>query len=111
MHKGGNTTDINNYRGISVLPPLAKIFEKILANQIIFYLNANKILFSGQHGFRPDHSCETALHELITDLNMIRDRNEIGVCLLKLISEKHLTWSTLPYYWLNYFIWVLVINQ
>ena len=32
-------SDLNNYRGISILPPLNKIFEKILATQIRNYLN------------------------------------------------------------------------
>ena len=80
--KGGNASDVNNYRGISVLPPLAKVFEKLLASQILIYLNINKILFNGQHGFRPGHSCESALHEMISDFNSIRDRGEIGLCLL-----------------------------
>ena len=79
IFKKGQTDEINNYRGISVLPPLAKIFEKILATQIIIYLNINKILFCGQHGFRADHSCETALHELLSDLNNIRDNSTTPV--------------------------------
>ena len=77
--KKGNQNDINNYRGISVLPPLAKIFEKILAAQIIDHLNRNNLLFNGQHGFRADHSCETALHELISDMNLIRSVREVGL--------------------------------
>ena len=52
------------------------------ASQILIYLNINKILFNGQHGFRPGHSCESALHEMISDFNSIRDRGEIGLCLL-----------------------------
>ena len=35
--KKGDKKDINNYRGISVLPPIAKIFEKILSTQITAY--------------------------------------------------------------------------
>jgi hypothetical protein len=62
----GVKSDFNNYRGISVLPPIAKLSEKILATQITFYLNLNNILFSGQHGFRNGHSYETALHKLIS---------------------------------------------
>ena len=58
-------TDLNNYRGISVLPPLGKLFEKVLATKIINYFNINNLFFNGQHGFREHHSCETALHELI----------------------------------------------
>ena len=73
--------DVNNYRGISVLPPVAKIFEKLLATQIIIFLNINKILFNGQHGFRSGHSCETALHELLSDLNKIKDKRLIALLL------------------------------
>ena len=73
--------DLNNYRGISVLPPIAKIFEKILATQITIYLNMNKMLFSGQHGFRAAHSCETALHELLSDINSIREKHLIALLL------------------------------
>ena len=75
----GQKNDLNNYRGISVLPPIAKIFEKILASQISIYLSLNKILFAGQHGFRNGHSCETALHELISDLNKNRDSRLINL--------------------------------
>ena len=77
----GDNDDVNNYRGISVLPPIAKIFEKILAAQITIYLKMNNILFNGQHGFRSGHSCETALHELISDLNLNRDKRLISLLL------------------------------
>ena len=77
----GATDDINNYRGISVIPPIAKFFEKILAKQIIEYFNSHKLLFAGQHGFRTDHSCETALHEIISDMNQILSTRLIGLFL------------------------------
>ena len=63
------------------MPPVAKLFEKILATQITIYLNINNILFSGQHGFRSAHSCETALHELLTDLNRAKDKRLIAILL------------------------------
>ena len=34
LHKKGSTMDVNNYRGILILPPIAKLFEKIMAQQI-----------------------------------------------------------------------------
>ena len=77
----GASTDLNSYRGISVLPPIAKLFEKILATQIIIYINLHQILFKGQHGFRNAHSCETALHELLSDINEIRDKRQIALLL------------------------------
>jgi hypothetical protein len=79
--KSADKSNKNNYRGISVLSLIAKLFEKILATQITIYLNVNKILFKGQHGFRSDHSCETALHELLSDLNMAKDKRLIAILL------------------------------
>lgn len=77
----GKRNDINNYRGISVLPPISKIFERLLASQISKYFEVNKIFFAGQHGFRKGFSCETALHELISDINEIRDKKSIALLL------------------------------
>ena len=81
LFKKGNHTDINNYRGISVLPVLAKLFEKLLAQQITDYFSANKLFYTGQHGFRKGHSCETALHELLSDINIARDLKQIVLLL------------------------------
>ena len=30
LHKGGNAQDVNNYRPISILPLLSKIFERVV---------------------------------------------------------------------------------
>ena len=42
--KKGNDHEVNNYRGISVISPFGKILEKVLATQIIEYLNEYNIL-------------------------------------------------------------------
>ena len=81
LQKKGEHSDLNNYRGISVLPPIAKIFEKILATPIIIYLNLNNILHCGQQGLRTGHSCETALHELLTAVNNNKDKRLITLLL------------------------------
>jgi hypothetical protein len=76
-----NPNDVNSYRGISVLPPIAKIFEKILATQIIIYFNTNNLFYPSQHGFRNAHSCESALHEIISEMNEIRSKRLVGLYL------------------------------
>jgi hypothetical protein len=81
LFKKGDRLDMNNYRGISVLPVLAKLFEKLLAEQITSYFIANNLFYSGQHGFRKGHSCETALHELLSELNVARDLKKIVLLL------------------------------
>ena len=58
--KKGIKSDLNNYRPISVIPVVSKIFEKIIYDQLYEYLNDNKLLFDCQSGFRSLHSTLTA---------------------------------------------------
>ena len=48
---------INNYRPVSLLPICGKIFERILYNPLLLYLESNKLLTPHQLGFRPNDSC------------------------------------------------------
>ena len=63
IFKNGNKTDPNNYRPISVISLVAKIFEKLIHDQIYEYLNKNNLLANCQSGFRPQHSTLTAMLE------------------------------------------------
>ena len=72
---------MNNYRGISILPPIAKIFEKILAEQIRIYFEINNLLYFGQHGFRAGHSCETALNQVLSNCFKNLDAKSINLLL------------------------------
>ena len=56
-------SDLNNYRPISVIPGVSKVFEKIVYDQLYQYLNDNKLLSSCQLGFCSLHSTLTALLE------------------------------------------------
>ena len=56
-------SDLNNYRPISVIPVVSKVFEKIIYDQLYQYLNNNKLLSSCQSGFCSLHSTLTALLE------------------------------------------------
>ena len=42
--KKGKKNDPKNYRPISIIPTVAKIFEKIIYDQLCEYLNDNKLL-------------------------------------------------------------------
>ena len=61
--KKGKKNDLNNYRLISVIPTVAKIFEKVVYEQLFSYFNDNNPLTSSQSGFRSFHSTLTALTE------------------------------------------------
>ena len=59
--------DIFNYRPISVLPVVARLFEKLIYEQLYPYRNENNLLFSGQSGFRSHHSVLTSLLHCTND--------------------------------------------
>ena len=63
IFKKGKRDDPNNYRPISVIPTVAKIFEKIAYDQLCDYLNDNNLLTHCQSGFRSLHSTLTTLIE------------------------------------------------
>ena len=63
VFKKGEKSDLNNYRPISVIPVVSKVFEKIVYDQLYQYLNDNQFLSSCQSGFRSLHSTLTALLE------------------------------------------------
>ena len=63
----------SNYRPISILPTVGKIFEKVIYKQLINYLNVNNILSPTQFGFREGHStCDAVtsfLEKIYKNLN------------------------------------------
>ena len=63
VFKKGIKIDLNNYRPISVIPVVSKVFEKMVYDQLYQYLNDNKLLSGCQSGFRSLHSTLTALLE------------------------------------------------
>jgi hypothetical protein len=77
----GALENVNNYRGISVLAIISKLFENILATQILEYFSINKIIYPSQYGFREGHSCEAALHELLSEINSARNKRLITLLL------------------------------
>ena len=83
LYKNGPHDDVNNYRPISILPVMSKILEKHIHDCLSDYLNEHNLLHKTQSGFRPRHSCETAL-TFMTDawLNAIDNSKMVGVVLV-----------------------------
>ena len=61
LFKKGSKADRSNYRPISLLPLLSKVFEKVVLDQTEEFLSLNKILYDYQSGFRKNHSTDTCL--------------------------------------------------
>ena len=61
VYKKSNKADINNYRPISILPLVSKIFEKTIDWQFRKFLEEEGLLSNAQHGLQKSRSCQTAL--------------------------------------------------
>ena len=66
--KNGNSTDLNNYRPISLLNTFSKILESAMHKRILSFLNRNHALSEFQFGFRPNYSTSLAYACLIRKL-------------------------------------------
>ena len=64
IYKEGSRRNMGNYRPISILPILSKVFEKEVFRQIYQYFNVNLLLSKFQSGFRPDYSTLSALIQM-----------------------------------------------
>ena len=78
IHKGGSTTDLNNYRLISLLSIFDKIIEKIMHKKLYNFLGKHNILFNNQFGFRKNNSTSLALIKITEKIKESIDNKKYG---------------------------------
>jgi len=66
--KSGNASLTSNYRPISNLCTLSKVFEKLMCRQLMCFIRANKLLSERQFGFQRNLSTSEALLEFLNDV-------------------------------------------
>ena len=69
-------------RLISNLSVISKTLERLVARQLVTYLDANCLLPSTQSGFRRGYSTETAITRVLSDLLDVVDRDDIVMLVL-----------------------------
>ena len=74
----GKRNDPSNYRPISVIPVVAKVFERIIYDQLYVHLTKYNLLSKYQSGFRSLHSTVTALLEATDSWALNIDRGWIN---------------------------------
>jgi hypothetical protein len=68
LYKKGDRLNVSNYRPISIVPVLSKIFESLMKSQLYYYLESNKLWSEDQFGFRSGRSTEAALLEITSSI-------------------------------------------
>ena len=79
LFKKNGYTIMDNYRPISLLTSISKLFEKLVFCQLYDYFRNNDLFYDSQYGFLKNHSTEFAAMEL-TD-KVLRDIDERKITL------------------------------
>ena len=79
IFKNGDKHPFQNYRPVSVLPCLSKIFERLMYDRLITFIEKHKLINDLQFGFRKDRSAHMALIEAVDIVANALDRGETVV--------------------------------
>jgi len=80
VFKKGISSDVSNYRPISLTSVFCKLLERVVQEKMFDYLLANGLISPHQHGFLAKHSTCTQLLETVNDWSLaLRNRHVIDV--------------------------------
>lgn len=65
LFKGGEKHQFVNYRPVSILPCVSKVYERIVYDRIVDFLNRNNAFSECQYGFRKNFSTSLALTQFV----------------------------------------------
>ena len=77
IYKKDNKNLLENYRPVSVLTSISKVFEKVMHKQLQDYLLKCNLLYTSQYGFLPRRSTELAALELLDLIISKMDNNDV----------------------------------
>ena len=72
----GSPSELKNYRPISLLPCVSKIFEKLVFKRFYDHITSHQLLTDNQSGYRPGHNTQLQLAYLTDKLYKTLDHSE-----------------------------------
>ena len=85
--KKGKSFLFTNYRPISLLPSMSKIYEYVVFEQLLKYMEDNRLFYKDQFGFRPGHSTELASLRFVDTLVQQMDNFYVPTSILTDLSK------------------------
>ena len=83
VHKKGSISEPKNYRGISLISCMSKLFTSILNSRLLAWSDTNDIVTDAQFGFRPKHSTVDAIFALNTIIGkFLRKKLRLYCCFI-----------------------------
>lgn len=87
LYKKNENYMFDNYRPVSVLSSVSKVYERIMHDQIYNHFNGLNLFYNSQYGFRSNHSTEYALLELTDRIITEMDNNNIPINIFMDLSK------------------------
>ena len=81
--KTENPTSIKDYRPISVLSVLSKVYERVILNQFCSFIETQNLYNIYQSGFRKRYSTNTLLLKLRDDIRIAMNRSKVTSSVLR----------------------------
>ena len=77
-----NPAEAKSYRPISNLSVLSKLLERLVAHQLLDYLNSSRLMPDLQSAYRANHSTETAILKVLGDILQAVDKGDLALLTL-----------------------------
>ena len=87
IFKSGQQPEMNNYRPISVLSGVSRLFEKVVHDQVFEFLTTNNLLSNNQFAYHKQHATITSLMNVTDTWYKNLDEKKINICLFLELSN------------------------
>jgi len=77
-----DSAGLKSYRPIANLSVLSNLLERLVARQLLDYLNSTRLLPDLQSAYRANHSIETAVTEVLADILLALDSGDLTMLTL-----------------------------
>ena len=81
IFKSGEVENLGNYRPVSLLTTVSKVYERAFYNRLLSFITKYKILYELQFGFRKSHSTHMAVIKLLDTIISNLDKGNFSAAI------------------------------